>query len=178
MTLEATTYQGRKALRFVESLRSAHPYNELDRPERGESYGLARRGQPVAALGLVHVAGLRRLGERGADGPTGEPRGFGDIASGHRAVGRERAEHLGLGGARRRPSSRARLTGGRGALARRVARGSGAASAERSAGFGVRLLADFGVEFGFGFARGSSTASARRSFSASATSCSRRSWMA
>jgi hypothetical protein len=39
VTVEATTHLGHKALRIVESLHSAHPYNELDRPERGDWYG-------------------------------------------------------------------------------------------------------------------------------------------
>ena len=38
VTLEATTHLGRKALRIVESLHSAHPYNELDPPESGDWY--------------------------------------------------------------------------------------------------------------------------------------------
>jgi hypothetical protein len=48
-----------------------------------------------------------------------------------------------------------------------------AATAGRSAGLGVR----FRVDFGAGCSRRSTAASALRSFSASATSCSRRSWM-
>ncbi len=38
VTLEATTHLGRKALRIVESLHSAHPYNDLDTAERGDWY--------------------------------------------------------------------------------------------------------------------------------------------
>jgi hypothetical protein len=46
----------------------------------------ARCGEPVAALGLRDLARLRQFGECGADGATGEPYGFGDLAGGHRAV--------------------------------------------------------------------------------------------
>ena len=35
VTVEATTRLGRKALRIVEALHSRHPFNELERPERG-----------------------------------------------------------------------------------------------------------------------------------------------
>jgi hypothetical protein len=38
VTLEATTRLGRRALRIVEALHSAHPFDELERPERGAWY--------------------------------------------------------------------------------------------------------------------------------------------
>jgi hypothetical protein len=38
VTVEATTCLGRGALRIVEALHSAHPFNELERPERGAWY--------------------------------------------------------------------------------------------------------------------------------------------
>jgi hypothetical protein len=38
VTVEATTRLGRKALRIVEALHSAHPFNELVPPERGARY--------------------------------------------------------------------------------------------------------------------------------------------
>ena len=101
------------------------------RSGRGRAAGrdrwLVGCGQPVAALGLGDLACLRQLGERGADGPAGEACRFGDIAGGHRPVGRERAEYLGLGRARRRPGSRARLAGGTCSLARRGRRWAGSA---------------------------------------------------
>ncbi len=39
VTVEATTHLGRRALRIVEALHGAHPFNELKRPERGDWYG-------------------------------------------------------------------------------------------------------------------------------------------
>ena len=39
VTVEATTHLGRRALRIVETLHGAHPFNELKRPERGDWYG-------------------------------------------------------------------------------------------------------------------------------------------
>jgi hypothetical protein len=39
VTVEATTHLGRRALRIVETLHGAHPFNELKRPERGACYG-------------------------------------------------------------------------------------------------------------------------------------------
>ena len=39
VTVEATTRLGRRALRIIEALRGAHPFNELKRPERGDWYG-------------------------------------------------------------------------------------------------------------------------------------------
>ena len=38
VTVEATTRLGRRALRIVEALHSAHPFNELEPPERGTWY--------------------------------------------------------------------------------------------------------------------------------------------
>ena len=38
VTVEATTRLGRKALRILEALHGAHPFNELERPERGAWY--------------------------------------------------------------------------------------------------------------------------------------------
>jgi hypothetical protein len=38
VTVEATTALGRRALRIVESLHSAHPFNESDHPESGNWY--------------------------------------------------------------------------------------------------------------------------------------------
>jgi hypothetical protein len=39
VTVEATTLLGRRALRIVEALHSAHPINESDAPERDDWYG-------------------------------------------------------------------------------------------------------------------------------------------
>jgi len=39
VTVEATTHLGRRALRIVETLHGAHPFNELEPPERGAWYG-------------------------------------------------------------------------------------------------------------------------------------------
>jgi hypothetical protein len=38
VTVEATTHLGRRALRIVETLHGAHPFNGLKRPERGDWY--------------------------------------------------------------------------------------------------------------------------------------------
>jgi len=37
--IEATTELGRRALRIIEALHSAHPHNDLEPPERGSWYG-------------------------------------------------------------------------------------------------------------------------------------------
>ena len=44
VTVEATTRLGRRALRIVEALHSAHPFDELERPERGAWYPQAGGG--------------------------------------------------------------------------------------------------------------------------------------
>jgi hypothetical protein len=38
VTVEAATHLGRRALRIIEALHSAHPFNELKTPERGTWY--------------------------------------------------------------------------------------------------------------------------------------------
>jgi hypothetical protein len=45
-TVEATTRLGRRALRIIEALHAAHPFNELETPERGTWYeGMAHRAR-------------------------------------------------------------------------------------------------------------------------------------
>ncbi len=39
VTVEATTRLGRRALRIIEALHSAHPFNDIEPPERGVWYG-------------------------------------------------------------------------------------------------------------------------------------------